>query len=143
MQAFLYRHLVPARELTLASEPTPASISFEVRTPPSGIFELPMDKEVRIPLKGFVHMKRQGTTVSVDQPPEGLSIVNGWIGRPKGAGPGKPQAGGTLVVKAEAPLQPGDRITLIPVAVIKQGKDEIRYPAPAITVTITPAGTGS
>jgi hypothetical protein len=142
MQAFLYRHLVPARELTLASDSEPSPVTFEARLPHSGIIELPMGEEKRIPLKGYVHARPQGMAVSVDQPPEGLTVIKGWIGRKKGSGPKRPEAFGTLFVKAESPLKPGDQLTLIPVAILKIGRDETRFPAPAITVRVVPGQEG-
>ncbi|MBN2161982.1 MAG: hypothetical protein JXR25_16625 [Pontiellaceae bacterium] len=139
MQAFLYRHLVPARELTLAAGTEPAPISFEARLPASGTIRLPLGKEIRIPLIGLVHTRQPGATVSLDTPPEGIKVVKGWIGRRQKTAPDTPKATGTLTIKAEAPLQPGDQICLIPLAIVKKGRDEFHYPAPVITVQITPA----
>jgi hypothetical protein len=136
MQAFLYRHLVPAQELVLASVSTPSPIPFEARLPRSGVIELPLGAEIRIPLKGFVHAERQGTKVSIDHPPEGIYVIKGWIGRKKGNGPDDPQASGSLTVKAEAPLKPGDRINIVPVAIVKKGREETSYPGPVIPIQI-------
>ena len=75
MQAFLYRHLVPAQELTLTSDRDPAPVSFEMRRSSNNIVELPLGTKVRLPLKGFVHTARQGTQVSLDQPPDGITVI--------------------------------------------------------------------
>lgn len=136
MQAFLYRHLVPAEELVLTATDDPSPISFEAKLPESGILELPLGKEVRIPLKGFVHTARRGINVSLDNPPAGLSIVKGWIGRRQGVGEADGDAAGAITLTAEDPLKPGDRISVILVASVKKGREEVVYPAPAISIQI-------
>ncbi len=45
MQAFLYRHLVPAQELVLAPVTKPAPLVFEVEMPDSGTIKLPLGGE--------------------------------------------------------------------------------------------------
>jgi hypothetical protein len=139
MQAFLYRHLVPAQELVLTPVSDPAPLSFEVRLPKSGIIQLPLGKATQIPLMGWMRDKQMGANVSIDTPPEGLTVTKGWIGRRKGSGPKHPEAFGTLTVKADAPLKPGDRLTLVPVATLVRGKEKTVYPAPAVTAEVVAA----
>jgi hypothetical protein len=136
MQAFLYRHLVPAQDLVLTAVDAPSPLSFEAIVPKSGIIELPLGEEVRIPLKGFVYTEKHGANISCDHPPPGLSVVKGWIGRKKDAAPDDAAAKGQVILKADGPLKPGDRATLVLAAVTKQGKQETRYPAPAISVKV-------
>jgi hypothetical protein len=136
MQAFLYRHLVPARELALTSVSESALISFEARVPKSGIIELPLGEEVRIPLSGFVSTEKRGANIACDDPPPGLSVVKGWIGREKDAAPDDGAAKGQVILKAGDPLKLGDRANLVLMAVSKQGQETTRYPAPAIPVKV-------
>ncbi len=139
MQAFLYRHLVPARELVLSPTTDAAPVAIEARASKSDAFSLPLGRETRIPLKGFVHTLRRGNNVSIDHPPEGLSVIKGWIGRDKKIAPEKGTAWGSITLKAEAPLEVGDELTLIPVVIQKSGKEETRYPGPAIRIIVIAA----
>jgi hypothetical protein len=136
MQAFLYRHLVPARELTFTSASKTLPISFKARLPKSGIIELPLGEEVRIPLKGFVNTEKRGANIACDDPPPGLSVVKGWIGRKKGAAPDDGAANGQVVLKAGEPFKPGDGANLVLVAVSRQDGETTYYPAPAIPVKV-------
>jgi len=145
MQAFLYRHLVPAQELMLAPTTTSVPVSFTVRVPASGIIELPLGKEVRIPIDGKIGRNLKGVSLKLDHPPEGYSLKKGWMGpkRLKGKTPkGKPRfvkggvASGQIILTAAEPLKVGDTTSLVVTAIVRRGKIETRYPAPAITVKV-------
>jgi hypothetical protein len=144
MQAFLYRHLVPAQELVLAPVSKEAPVSFEARLPKSGIVELPIGQETRILFDGHVHGFQKGFVLKLDQPPEGLTATKGWIGRKKKDGKGKDGKAmfekslsvGSIFLTADETLKPGTLLNIIVGAEIRQGKDTILYPAPAIRVKI-------
>ncbi|HEY5654063.1 MAG TPA: PPC domain-containing protein [Pontiella sp.] len=134
MQAFLYRHLVPAHELTLAPSSEPPPLSFEACLPKSGLIELPLGQEVRVGFVGRVLEDGvKGMKLRLDHPPEGITENKGWIGGNKSGGS---LVRGSIVLKAEKPLEPGDRISLVMMAVKKKGRDEVLVPAPAIPVKI-------
>jgi len=144
MQAFLYRHLVPAQELVLAPVEQPARLVFKVKVPKSGTIELPLGKEVKLFLEGRVQGGFKGAKLELDHPPEGIVVSKCWVGRKRLKGKtknGKPkfdknQAVGSLLLKAEAPLEPGFETSLIVSAVVKRGREEIRFAAPAISVKV-------
>jgi hypothetical protein len=139
MQAFLYRHLVPAQELILSPAATPAPVALEARLPRSGVIQLPLGQETRIPLKGFVHTDKRGITVSLEKPPAGLTVLKGWMGRDKKVSQEDGSATGSILIKAEAPLEPGTQLTVIPAAILRNGKEETYYPGPAIRLKIVAA----
>ncbi len=150
MQAFLYRHLVPAQELVLAPLSAPTPLAFKVRVPPSGMIELPLGGEKRIPVDGKIPKGLKGASLVLDHPPEGFSGTKGWMGPKRAKGKtadGKPkfvkgQAAGGILLKAEAPLKPGDTASLVVVAIVRKGREETRYPAPAIPVKIVKPRSG-
>ena len=144
MQAFLYRHLVPAQELVLAPVEQPARLVFRVKTPKSGTVELPLGKEVTLHLEGRVQGGFRGAKLELDHPPEGIAVGKSWVGRKRLKGKtknGKPKfdknlAVGSIRLKAEAPLEPGFEASLIVSAVVRRGREEIRFAAPAIAVKV-------
>ena len=144
MQAFLYRHLVPAQELVLAPIAEPASISFEVKVPKSGIIELPLGEEVKVAVSGHFQQGTGGAKLKLDKPPEGLTFDKGYISRkkPKDAtGDGRPKLDksmgvGQITLKAEEPLKPGYTTSIVVCAVVKQGGQETIFPAPAVVVKV-------
>ena len=143
MQAFLYRHLVPAQELLLSSSSRPSALFFEAVLPPSGVIHLPLGKEIAVHIRGRHLPGSARITLELDHPPEGIEVVKSWIGRKKkGVGPnGKPRFDkraliGQIRIKATKPLQPGWQTSLFPVVVVKRGKQETRIPGPAIPVEI-------
>ncbi|MDH3981918.1 MAG: hypothetical protein OES84_03345, partial [Kiritimatiellaceae bacterium] len=144
MQAFLYRHLVPAKELMLAEVSQKPPLAFEAKLPKSGIIEVPLGQEFRIQLTGQAFSTGKGASVKFDNPPEGISSTKGWIGRKRVKGKkanGQPEydknhARGSITLTAEEPLKLGDRLSLVVVAEIRKGKEKLRYPAPAIPVKI-------
>ena len=144
MQAFLYRHLVPAQELVLAPVEKPTHLSFAFKLPASGTVELPLGQEVQLYLKGHYQGGFKWGKLQLDHPPEGITVVKGWIGRKRLKGTtksGKPkyvknQLSGSIVLKAEAPLEPGFESSLIVSAVIKRGREESRFSAPAIPIKV-------
>ena len=140
MQAFLYRHLVPAQELVLAPVEHPARLVFHVKVPKSGIIKLPLGKEITLSLEGRVHGGFKGAKLELDHPPEGIVVSKSWVGRKRLKGKtknGKPKfdknlAVGRIKLKAEAPLKPGFESSLIISAVVRKGREEIRFTAPAV-----------
>ncbi|HEY5621780.1 MAG TPA: hypothetical protein VIR77_04185, partial [Pontiella sp.] len=146
MQAFLYRHLVPADGLVLSPVSEESPLSFEASVPKSGVIELPLGKETRIPFTGRMAADYgRGMKLELDHPPEGITQEKGWMNRGKplqaddGGKPGTSAAFGAVVVRADEPLKPGDCFSLVVVAVRKKGKNEVHYPSPAIPVKIVEA----
>jgi hypothetical protein len=134
MQAFLYRHLVPAQELVLAPVSKRPPLFFEAAMPRSGVFEVPINSEYRIPFKGKIFMQGKGAALKLDNPPEGLSSQKGWISY---RGDRKSHtAAGQILIEAKEPLKPGDQLSLVVAAEVKQGQEAFRYPAPAIPIRI-------
>ena len=139
MQAFLYRHLVSAEELTLRADERPSPVSFSVRPPKNGktAFYVPLGGECWIGVDGAGRgPNRRGATLRLVDPPEGLSLSKGWIGPPKGGERGDRTLKGGFLLDAASPLKPGDRLDVVVEAVIKRGKNELRFPAPAFSVRI-------
>ncbi len=146
MQAFLYRHLVPAQELVLAPAEQPVRLVFFVKVPASGAVELPLGKEVTLSLEGRIQggVGSAKLKLELDNPPEGITIGESRLGRKRFKGKakkGKPKFNNHLVVghlklKAESPLKPGFEASLIVSAVIQKGREEIRFAAPAIVVKV-------
>lgn len=144
MQAFLYRHLVPAHELVLAPVLKTPPLIFEARVPKSGFIELPIGKECRINFKGKFYSEQKGAALLLDNPPEGITLKKGWISRNKRTAAlgdaqqrsGSDDASGSILVEINETLKPGDSFSLVVIAEVKQGADKIRCPAPAIPVKI-------
>ena len=144
MQAFLYRHLVPAQELVLAPVEENPPLAFEAKIPKSGFIELPLGEETRIVFEGTASGFAKGANLKLDHPPEGITEGKGWIGRKKPnernangqSRNARNDAAGSIVVTASEPLQPGDHLSLVVAAEIKRGKETAAYPAPAIPVRI-------
>ncbi|RKX42420.1 MAG: hypothetical protein DRP64_09865 [Verrucomicrobia bacterium] len=144
MQAFLYRHLVPAQELVLAPVAKPVPLAFEVELPESGTIELPLGEETMLFVTGRFRPEIKGAKLVLDHPPEGITVVKSWIGRKKAKGKtadGKPRfekgvAHGRITLKVEEPIKPGFKTSLVVVAVVKKGREESRYPAPAIPIEV-------
>ncbi|VGO20923.1 PPC domain-containing protein [Pontiella sulfatireligans] len=144
MQAFLYRHLVPAKELVLAPVSKQSPLNFEARIPKSGVVYLPLGQEVRVILDGKSRSGAKGFQVKIDHPPEGIAFKKGWIARKKLKGKNaegkqryhKSDVAGAILITAGEPLKPGDELSLVVMAVERKGKEEFLYPAPAIPVKI-------
>lgn len=143
MQAFLYRHLVPSQELILAPSKQPVPLSFEAQIPKQGWVDLPVGEEVKLSLKGqFSKGENAKVQLKLDNPPEGMLLVKGWIGKenpPKNKKEKGRQeafvqgvAHGSIILKAEESLEPGTKGNLVIVAVVKRNGEEVSYPAPAI-----------
>jgi hypothetical protein len=77
--------------------------------------------------------------VSLEKPPAGLTVLKGWIGRDKKVSQEDGSAAGSILIKAEAPLEPGTQLTVIPAAILRNGKEETYYPGPAIRLKIVAA----
>ena len=145
MQAFLYRHLVPAKQLVLYSSEKPAAFVFKLK--PNHLESVPIlfGKETRIIFLGRRNRRFKGAKLELDHPPKGIKVIKGWIGprRIKGkTKKGKPRLSknelwGQIIIKAEAPLKVGDTATLVVVGTIKKGKNNIeRHPSPAFKIQI-------
>ena len=144
MQAFLYRHLVPAQELILAPVSTKQPVVFEVRIPKSGKIEPPIGEEVRVNFDGRTY-GRKGVSIKLDDPPDGISAVkNGWFGKkwlPGKTADGKSRhekiiSQGSILLVADDSLKPGTQLNIIVVAEARTGREKNFYPAPAFRVTI-------
>ena len=144
MQAFLYRHLVPAKELVLAPVSSRPPVAFEAQVPKTGIIELPAGQETRIPLKGRIAGFQKGYSVKLDSPPEGITAEKGWIGLKKAGGKtaaGKPVveknlAVGSILLSVDDSVEPGTQLSLVVVAEMKKGREVSYFTAPAIPVKI-------
>ncbi len=145
MQAFLYRHLVPAKELVLAPMEKRPPLLFNAIIPKSGIILLEAGKETRIRFEGHIVGQQRGYAVQLDHPPEGFSTPkNGWVGKPKNKNKqtdgkdswGKNKAAGFILIAVDESVEPGTELSLIVAAEQKRGKEKIYYPAPAIPVKV-------
>ncbi|MDF7800577.1 PPC domain-containing protein [Pontiellaceae bacterium B1224] len=149
MQAFLYRHLVPAKELVLAPVSKRPPVSFEARIPKIGIIEMQAGKETRIGLTGRVATGAQrGYSVKLNDPPEGFSTEkSGWIGKQKlkekdkngNVRFEKNKAAGSIVISVDESVKPGTLLSLVLEAEVRNGKDKTYFPAPAIPVKVVKA----
>lgn len=142
MQAFLYRHLVPAQELVLVPVDQPVPVTFTVEVPPMGRpLELPSGGEKRLFVTGHFLPDIKSARLELDHPPEGISKGQSWMAQKKSqTGKGKRRvAHGRITVRVDESLQPGFKASLVVVAVVKKGREEIRYPAPAISIEIVEA----
>ncbi len=148
MQAFLYRHLVPAKELVLAPVSTKPPLSFEARIPKSGFIELAAGRESQIFFNGRISSGQRGYSVKLDNPPEGFSTEkNGWISKKKLKGKtkdgkaryDKAVAAGSMKVTVDESIEPGTRLSLVVTAEVRKGKDKVYHPAPAIPVKVVKA----
>uniref|UniRef100_UPI003568538E hypothetical protein n=1 Tax=Pontiella sp. TaxID=2837462 RepID=UPI003568538E len=147
MQAFLYRHLVPAKELVLAPVSQRPPVAFQARIPKSGAIELPAGQETRILFNGRVMGPNKGYSLKLDNPPEGFSAVkNGWIARANNKDKkkdGKPLdkniATGQILIKVDESVAPGTRASLVVAAEVRKGKDSTYHPAPAIPIKVVKA----
>lgn len=145
MQAFLYRHLVPAEELTLAPVDQRPPVAFEVVLPKSGVIELPLGQEVAVDFTGRIFGKGRGVQLRLDAPPEGLTLSGkgGWLGlraikaseRDAFSGNVFP-ASGRIVLKAGEPLKVGDRLSIVVAGELSKGRRKDIYPSPAFPVVI-------
>ncbi|MEE9368204.1 MAG: hypothetical protein V3V05_04995 [Pontiella sp.] len=143
MQAFLYRHLVPAKELVLAPVSAVPPVAFEVTIPKSGVVELPLGKEIRINLAGRIEGGQRGYNLKLNNPPEGITLKKGWIGKQQKGKMAdgknkfdKTKAVGSLLIVAEEPIEPGMLFSLVVEAEVRKGREKIYYPAPAIPIKV-------
>ncbi|WP_372799014.1 hypothetical protein [Pontiella sp.] len=145
MQAFLYRHLVPAKELVLAPVEKRPPVVFSANIPKSGTVLLEAGTEKRISFEGHITGQQRGYTLTLDHPPEGFSAPkNGWIGKQKiktqkkdGKDAwAKNKAAGSILITVDESVVPGTELSLVVLAEQKRGKEKIYYPAPAIPVRV-------
>jgi hypothetical protein len=148
MQAFLFRHLVPAQELVLAPVEKRPPVWFHARVPKSGIVELQAGKETRIVFEGNIVGSQRGYALKLDHPPEGFSTEkNGWVGKQKQKGKDKNgktkyeknMAAGSILISVDESVEPGTELSLVVDAEVRKGRDTILYPAPAIPIKVVKA----
>ncbi|MDF7824355.1 hypothetical protein P4B35_10055 [Pontiellaceae bacterium B12227] len=148
MQAFLYRHLVPAKELVLAPVEKRPPVLFHAKVPKSGIVELQAGKTTRINFEGNIVGGQKGYTIKLDNPPEGFSTErNGWVGKQKKKGKdknGKPileknRAAGSIPIMVDESVKPGTKLSLVVSAEVRRGRDKVYFPAPAIPIKVIKA----
>ncbi|MEI6890621.1 MAG: hypothetical protein V5783_00485 [Pontiella sp.] len=144
MQAFLYRHLVPAKELVLAPVSKRPPIWFHAKIPTSGVIELEAGKTTRIVLEGSIVGQNRGYAIMLDHPPEGFRAEkNGWIGKQKknnkkdGKNRGaKDKANGSIRIVVDESVRPGTKLSLVLSAEVKRGRDKAYFAAPAIPIHV-------
>lgn len=128
MQAFLYRHLVPAAELILV--PAAANrFAFKANLPRSGVIRLPLNEEVVIPID-VDGDKRYFKSVKfmLDNPPKGISLIKGRVKN------GRDRA--EVLIKATSPLALGFEDNLILKAELKRGRSSTFCLSPAIPIRV-------
>jgi len=129
MQAFLYRHLVPAKEFIIAIT-KPERISLEVDIPPDRSLKIPIGGSVRLVVRRTPHSGRGGhVRLELEDPPKGISMD------PSGLARGKKK---TLVVfhADDKEVKPGLRGNLILRGKVGQNRPRIVCRAPAIPFEI-------
>ncbi len=143
MQAFLYRHLVPAKELMLAPVETRPPVLFNARMPKSGVILMEAGQETRIPLEGHISGEKRGFSVSLDDPPEGFSTEkNGWIGKKRTKNKQRNdeweehEAVGSILISVDESVAPGTELSLVVQAEVKNGRETTYFCAPAIPVKV-------
>lgn len=135
MQAFIYRHLVPAEELlVMIAEAEPATVTLEL--PRSGVVEARPGEIISL-MASVKYRKGVGGYVQLElsEPPEWITLKS------KGAGGPRPQP---VQFAVSANAEPGDTATLIlngKVSIIKSETDPTYNPVlkwmNRETVTIT------
>ena len=113
MQAFIYRHLVPAEDLQVAVIGTPRNSTADVRA--ARTIRIPVGGTVRVPVSVPSRSFFGAIQLELNDPPEGITIEN----------PASPQAQDVLVLCSDAEkVEPGLRGNLIVNAfAVKTGKD--------------------
>jgi len=119
MQAFLYRHLVPAQELVLRiAEPMPASVKLDL--PDSGIFEVsPGDKITIIPKVIRKEGAKANVKLSLADAPEWISLKTKHIGWKNSKI--------VLVVDEKAPAKSFETITINGTFAVTKKKEDPTY----------------
>jgi len=144
MQAFLYRHLVPAKQLVLYSSQKPAAFVFKVKKVKQPI-PISLGEKKKIVFYGRRNRQFKGAKLELDHPPKGIKVLKGWIAprrikvKNKKQKPRffKKQLWGQMIIEANSPLKVGDVITLVAAGTVKKGKNNVeRYLAPAFKIRI-------
>ena len=106
MQAFIYRHLVPARDWVVMVRDPPAPFTVAVELPSSGVLDLPVGREVEFPLTATRRPGFDGPLrFELVDPPKGITLRRGFIQ------PGK--IGGFITIRTESKVELGLRDNLI------------------------------
>lgn len=82
MQAFIYRHLVPARDLQVAVIGTPRKFTISVLSP--DLVRIPVGETVRVPVKVPSRSSFGTVQLELSDPPEGITIEKVSLGRSEG-----------------------------------------------------------
>jgi hypothetical protein len=147
MQAFLYRHLVPAQELLLTPVDREDLLVFWPVLPKGGVIKLPLNGEVAVPLKGRVRFERdkEWITIQLDAPPKGITLGKSYGYWPKPPREAEKLAQfdpcevrGRVLLQADESLSVGDRFSLVVIAELNRKGAKLRFTAPAIPVEIVP-----
>ncbi len=145
MQAFIYRHLVPATTLAaLIVEPAPFTISYSI--PKQGFLELPCGKETSLPLTVLRHPGYDGPIqLQLIEPPQGITLRRVFVPMDKKKS--------HLILRAESKTASGIVENLILTGTIaietgeanakgKKMRDKIVVTAPALPVKTVPTPAG-
>jgi len=133
MQAFFYRHLVPARELRVAISArgmTKVPVKIVSETP----VKIPAGGTARIQLAGPPYMLTGKVQLELGEPPEGITIEKVEPAR----------QGAVILLRSDpAKARPGLKGNLIinafPVAVPAPGKEKVQASRPRVPLTVLPA----
>ena len=133
MQAFFYRHLVPARELRVAISArgmTKVPVKIVSETP----VKIPAGGTARIQLAGPPYMLTGKVQLELGEPPEGITIEKVEPAR----------QGAVILLRSDpAKAKPGLKGNLIinafPVAVPAPGKEKVQASRPRVPLTVLPA----
>ena len=106
MQAFIYRHLVPARDWVVMVRDSPAPFTVAVELPAAGFLELPVGKEMQFPLTATRRPGFDGPLrLDLVDPPKGITMRRGFVP------PGK--TSGFITIRTESKVAAGLRDNLI------------------------------
>ncbi|MEI7851669.1 MAG: hypothetical protein WCH86_07535 [Kiritimatiellales bacterium] len=125
MQAFLYRHLVTAKQLLVEiTDPDPATVTLNF--PPDGVFKVHPGEEIRINsiVKWLNDKERAPIKLTLAEPPEWLTLKTGNISKKSGE----------IILTVSPNAEPGDTATVLLSGTIKISKssDDPDYnPLPA------------
>ena len=106
MQAFIYRHLVPAHDWVVTVKDAPAPFTVAVELPPAGFLDLPVGKEMDFPLTATRRPGFDGPLrFELVDPPKGITLRRGFVQ------PGKMR--GFITIRTESKVDVGLRDNLI------------------------------
>lgn len=106
MQAFIYRHLVPAHDWVVMVKDSPAPFTVAVELPDEGLLDLPVGKEMEFPLTATRRAGFDGPLrLELVDPPKGITLRRGLVP------PGK--TSGFMTIRTESKVAVGLRENLI------------------------------